>query len=439
MVRRGFLVCLLLAFAVSAGAEGPRILKSRAFEARLEQFTTVERGSTMPLKLFADATYDAVIEERQTDRRGNLVLRGHLAEYPGSWLVLIERRGVLAGVVATGERLFRVRYVGEGLHAIDEFDPRSLEPPGDDAMYPDLEGYVATGAVGSGQNTVAAPGIERAAAGKSVIDVLFLYTQKSAKKVLEKFWVDTNNAKEAIESQIELSVAVMSAAVKNSKVKAKVRLVGIEKINGKGSGKLSKDIRALTNAGDGKFETAQPLREQYGADFVVLVVAKDKEGFAGRGWQLPASDPSSPNLAYSVVVSGSLWWMTVAHEIGHNMGLGHDPSNDTLGPGARSYSYSQGFRNEAKGLATLMAYTTGCAACWNTIPHYSNKKVKWRGRSQPSDPDLIQPGCKGNEPIGGISFPVCGTKTGSNKANTAKSVNKTRNIFAKHRECKVDC
>lgn len=440
MTWRSLPVCLLLLSAVSASAEGPRILRSRALEARPERLATAARGDTMPLQLFADATYNAVIEDRRTDERGNLVLSGSLADHPGSWLVLVERQGVLAGVVATGERLFRVRYVGEGLHAIDEFDRGSLEPPGDDAMYPDRQDYKPMAAASGAADVVATLDAEKATAGKTVIDVLFLYTKKSAKKVLGKFWVDTNNATEAIESQIELSIAVMNAALKNSKVKATARIVGIEKIAGKGSGRLSNDLPAVTTPGDGKFDKAQSLREKYGADFVVLVVAKDKAGFAGLGWLLPASDPRSSEMAYSVVISGSLWWLAVAHEIGHNMGLAHDPSNDTSQPSDRSFPYSQGFRNEAKGLATLMAYTRGCAACWNTIPHYANKKVKWKGKSQPSDPDLVQPSCRGSEPFGApYSFPACGTKTGSNKANTAKSINKTKKIFAKHRACAVDC
>ena len=74
------------------------------------------------------------------------------------------------------------------------------------------------------------------------------------------------------------------------------------------------------------------------------------------------------------------------------------------------------------------------------IPHFSNTKVKWKGKSRPSDPDLVQPTCRGNEPPGAnYSFPGCGIKTGSKSANNAKSLNKTKKIFASHRACKVDC
>jgi len=161
----------------------------------------------------------------------------------------------------------------------------------------------------------------------------------------------------------------------------------------------------------------------------------------GTGYIVPASHPRAPDFAFSVVHSPQLWWTTVAHELGHNMGLVHDPSNDTMPSEWRSHPYARGYRNEAKGLATLMAYEKGCWACWLDIPHYSNPKVRWRGESQPSDPDLLQPTCKGDEPpwAPDIAFPVCGTKTGKKKFNSAKSIRKNRGIFATYRGCRVSC
>jgi len=438
MMRRLILTSLLaLAVAAVAGAQGPRVLRSRILEARPQALRAVDKpGDSMPLRLFSDTSYEAVLEELEDHRRNGLVWRGHLADHLGSWVVMVEHRGVMAGVISTGERIFRVRFAGLGLHAIEEMDPLSLRWTGNDAVVPDLgSGFDSRTSQFQTNDMVGATSTE--------IDVLMVYTNKAARVLLKNryFWVDETDKKRAIESQAMLSIAVANGSLKNSKVKAHFRLVGVKKLKGRGSGDFSDDLGRLQDPADGFMDSVHDLRDQLGADFVVLILGKAPKDVGGTGYVVPATHPSAPDFAFSVVRSPSLWWTTVAHEIGHNMGLVHNPENDSAPADHRSHPFARGYRDEANGLATLMAYTKGCDDCWLDIPHFSNPKVTWQGKSRPSDPEILQPKCRGDESPQhpDVLFPVCGIATGTSDFNSARSIKKNMKVFAAHRVCRVDC
>jgi len=389
----------------------------------------------MPLRLFSDTSYDAVLEDLEDHRLNGLVWSGHLAEHIDSWVVMVEKEGVMAGVISTGDRVFRVRFAGSGLHVIEEMDPLSVRWTANDAVIPDLaSGFSSSSFQSSSTESTS-----------TEIDVLMVYTNKAAKVLVKNkskyWWVEETDKKRAIESQARLSIAVANAALKNSKIKAHFRLVGVKKVKGRGSGDFSEDLYRLWDPDDGFMDNVHGLRNQLGADFVVLILGKVEKDVGGRGYVVPATDPSAADLALSVVRSSTLWWTTVAHEIGHNMGLVHNPENDSLPAQYRSHPFARGYRDEANGLATVMSYTKGCAKCWLSIPHFSNPKVKWKGASQPSDPHLLQPMCHGDEldRLPEIVFPTCGLPTGTSEFNSARSIKKNVAIFAAHRACQVDC
>lgn len=432
-----FISLLVSALTVTASAQESRVLRSRLLEARPQALRATQTpGATMPLRLFSDASYEAVLENLNESRRNGLVWRGRLADHPYSWVIMVEHKGVIAGVISTGTQVFRVRFAGSGLHVIDEMDPKALRRRGNDAVVPEPFSDPVLPAAQTWSTA-------SSGSGTTEIDVLMVYTKKAARVLLKDkyWWVKETDKKRAIESQAMLSIAVANAALDNSKINAVFRIVGVKKIKGKGSGDMSEDLDRLQDPDDGYFDSAHAMRDQYGADFVVLMLGKSRGNFAGYGYVIPATDPRAPDLAFSSVRSTALWWTLVAHEIGHNMGLVHNPENDDVAPMWRSHPFARGYRDEAAGLATLMSYTSGCANCWNDIPHYSNPKVKWKGRSRPSDPSLLQPKCRGDESPSqpDILFPVCGTPTGTSKFNAARSIKKNRDIFAAYRECRVDC
>lgn len=436
---------LLMSFIVLAcvtdahAAKSASFLRSRILEVSpLSLRRANQVGDRLPLRLFSDASYEAVLEHYEDHPLNGLVWRGRLLDSVGSWVILVERQGVMAGVISAGRRLFRVQYVGYGLHAIEEMHPRNLRRLRDRTIERLLPVLPEDLVVAASNPSFSAESDE------TRIDILMVYTKKAAKRLLNDryWWVAETDAKKAMESQAALSIAVANTALSNSLVPARFRLVGVKKIAGKGSGNLKKDLQRLWDPHDGHMDKAHRWRDELGADFVVLILGKVEKQATGIAYIVPSSHPYASYFAFSAVWSPTLWWTTVTHEIGHNMGLVHDKRNDHAPPDARSHPYSRGFQNKAKGLATVMAYTRGCPKCWIPIPHYSNPKVQWRGDSRPSDPSLLQPSCRGDEPPhvpDDLSFPTCGTPTGKNRFNAAKSISRDRKIFARFRACQVDC
>ena len=440
-VPRSIVLGVLVAWVVAAlpGMLSALVLRTRYLEAKPQVLKSADQpGGLVPLRLFSDTSYQAVLEDLDDHPLNGRVWRGRLVDHVNSLVVMVEHGDVLAGVVSTGERIFRVRFIGNGVHAIDEVDPLSLRSVIDDAVVPNLmaRSFASTSSSHAPQGT---------SAGGTVLDVLMVYTKKAADILVknpEKYWyVEERDWRRAIESQAMLSIAVANEALKNSRTKTEFRLVGVEKIKGKGSKDFGEDLDRLMDPTDGFADNVHELRDQYGADFVVLVLGRAAKNAGGRGFVSAANDPYAAHFAFSVVKSSYLWWTLVAHELGHNMGLVHNPEHDSIPARYRSHRYSRGYRDEAKGLATIMAYTEGCADCWLDIPHFSNPKVKWKGRSQPSNPRILQPECRGDEPghLPDILFPVCGTRTGSKDAKAAKSIKRDRNRFAAFRQCRVDC
>ena len=299
-----FLSTLALAFGAGATSLHSQVLRSRVLETRPRVLRSADTpGDVIPLRLFSDSSYEAVLEKFVDDPGHGLVWRGRLLDHPGSWVVMVEQGAVMAGVISTGDRVFRIRFAGYGLHAIEEMDPRSLQWFADDtaAASPAVEPFASGSEV-----DVAQP----AEAGDTEIDVLMVYTGKAGRVLVndpDRYWfVDETDARRAIESQAMLSIAVANAALDNSRTRATLRLVGVKKIQGRGSKDSGLDLDRLAHPSDGVWDNVHDLRNRYGADFVVLIIARMEEDVGGRGYVVPASSPFAADFAFSIVRSSLL-------------------------------------------------------------------------------------------------------------------------------------
>ncbi|MDJ0657049.1 MAG: M12 family metallo-peptidase [Xanthomonadales bacterium] len=183
--------------------------------------------------------------------------------------------------------------------------------------------------------------------GKHFIDVLFLYTPEAASGA---------GGVALLETMAHAAVADANATIDNSGItNAEVRLAGLQPApNGHGedsSTDLTDHLDWVAGTQDVEVDTSNvgnpsviALRDQYYADVVTLLlddafefVGPNREEFCGLAfipYQFsvggPGINPGSPYepFAYSVVeLECAIGFQDFTHELGHLLGLNHDPRN----------------------------------------------------------------------------------------------------------------
>ncbi|HXG71625.1 MAG TPA: M12 family metallo-peptidase [Gemmatimonadaceae bacterium] len=163
----------------------------------------------------------------------------------------------------------------------------------------------------------------------------------------------------SINALIDLAISNTNSAYASSGVTQRLRLVYRGEVAyTENSSKETVELNMeedLINVRDGSVPTVHALRDQYGADFVSLLTERPSPSPCGIAYVMQRVSASSASDAFNVTAwncaAGNL---SLAHELGHNMGLAHDFVNSG-GPGA--YSYAYGYRDPGF-FRTIMSY--GC-------------------------------------------------------------------------------
>ncbi|MDO8677398.1 MAG: M12 family metallo-peptidase [Acidobacteriota bacterium] len=184
-----------------------------------------------------------------------------------------------------------------------------------------------------------------------MVDLLIVYTPAARTQM---------GGTAAIEAELVGAVNNANTALANANVIHRFRLVHRAEIAYTESPQGSTDLERLTTNGEGFMDSAHTLRDTYGADVVTLLVSRPS--FCGAGWLMGPSAVNSgfASWAFNVVdITCANANLTLAHEIGHNMGLHHDRANASSLP-AFNYAYGYGFDGVGR---TVMAYTCPGGAC----------------------------------------------------------------------------
>lgn len=288
------------------------------------------------------------------DAKGTQSWLGTFDDSPGSSLVLSKAKGVVTGYANYQDQTLELLPVASGKHVLFAVDSQRL-PVGD--------GVETTGAESA--DTLASSGdyglgdVTTTSSGAVVQDVLVLYTAASASAF----------GQAALESMIQSAVESANQAYLNSQANIALKVVGLQQAPLSESSGMQSTLSALQQN-----STVRSLRDKLAADMVVLVSQNsDWCGYAGL-WVTTTSAGTNTD-AYAVVYSNCLSNQTLAHEIGHLQGLGHDRENEG---GTPSYPYAYGYRVcTSDGFRDVMSY-----ACSTNVPRvlqFSNPYVFYNG------------------------------------------------------------
>jgi hypothetical protein len=356
----------------------PTIIRSRYVRVN---FDYLKESESIVLNLFNDVNDVSVtavrdrIEKRSESRYtwfGQVPGRGYTS------VILTVENGDMAGYISINEELYHVRPLGNGIHVVRELDPCAF-PPDAPALVPPPDPYPDTNTVPGAQYN-AVPELQCDDDG-STIDVMVVYTD------------DVARASGNIVAEIQSAIDQTNNTYKNSGIVQRLRLVHTAELNYAETGDAYTDLDCITYGSDSCLEQIHNLRDEYHADVVSFWVLYMAD-WCGLGWVM--TDPNSwfQSRAFTVVKrSCATSNYTFAHELGHNMGAGHDvhaPSHSGAFPYSHGYTWDAWLGLDHFALRSIMAYQNWCADHWEIyscpkIGYWSNPNIYFRVCAEPFD------------------------------------------------------
>lgn len=295
--------------------------------------------------------------EEQPD--GSFVWEGRIEGQPKSRATLVAKGDVVVGNIYTEEGIYEIRSGGSGVHTVQLIDPADMSE--DRHAAPPRPGTRSV-----------APGFSTTRTEEMVtIDLLFFYTDAV---------VRASGAFEVLNATINLMVREANEAFTNSNIPLQLRVAGIRSTTYDDSGDLYTDIQAITDTSSRvASREIHPARDEVRADIVTLLV-KSADA-CGMGWQIgPENYADFEGNAFNVVDIDCASNYVLAHEIGHNLGAGHNPSDQPEEWSPR-YDYSYGYQDPQGDFRTVMAYQCPNNEDCPRIPYFSNPHLRFDGQA----------------------------------------------------------
>lgn len=298
---------------------------------------------------------------------------GRFADSVGSILLVVTGNDV-TGMIHSSGSVFSIEPLGNGFHALIQLDQSRFS-----CELPCIDYHERTAASSPKEVKVQVPQ-GRANITQSLttltgptIDILVAYTPAAA------------SASGNIYSLINGCISTTNNISSNSDANPQVRLVYPVQVDYTESGSLETDKDRLANNGDGFMDGIHSLRDLYGADVVVLLVASgDNCGYAD-GIEVEAGGAFA-----SVQTDCAVNNYSFAHEVGHLVGGRHDTDDDDYPrPYAHGY-FKKGFWKTVMAInfpATRIPYWSNPNKTYNGLPmgttEWNNVTRVWNERGSP--------------------------------------------------------
>ena len=271
-------------------------------------------------------------------------------------VILVLRNGKVTATVRNEGRLFKIQPLKSGQHLVLEIDENNMKPDHPPGAMLELERKI--------QNHFLTPDTQTIendfnSAANPVIKVLVFYTNGVSSEVND------------VPALADLAIAETNQGYVNSGVNASVELAHLQSINYTSSS-ISTDLNRLEGTNDGYMDNVHALRDQYGADIVMLLVP-DSGNSCGKA----AAIGATASTAFAVTAQDcATGYYSFGHEIGHLQSARHNPETDgTTTP----YSFGHGYRDPQSQWRTVMAYN--CSSGCSRINWWSNPNKTRNGRA----------------------------------------------------------
>jgi hypothetical protein len=297
---------------------------------------------------------------------GSISWRGEVAETGEPAALMVWNNAPLTGYFAYDGTIFTIENAGGGVNIFAEMDPRKL-PADHPSPASSRDSVPISGPAANRRPVPTLPEVapflaadRQALEAKQItIDLMMLYTGNVAKRYVR----DPDDL-------LALAVEQTNEILANSGLgNITLRLVHSQLIDYDGS----KDdqfthLYAMVD-GSGAFKDVKKLRNEKRADIVGLVI--DNPNGCGLATRI---GPDSDEAFFVVHHACATVSMSIAHEIGHILGIRHDRHVDANNT---PFAYGHGHVNGEK-WRDVMSYNGGCGGC-PRIAHFSNPRVTYKG------------------------------------------------------------
>ena len=333
------------------------------------QFSGAPTDVGAEVQLPVQGKYVTIIRQQTIlQKDGSVVWYGEVQETGERAMLKLWSNALLTGYFAYKGTIFTVESLGGGISAFSEMDRRQIpadhpEPGGRIDSVPGAPAAEPTGprAPIPEPKIEPFPESERLAleARDITIDVMLLYSRNVAELYVRK-----------PEDLLALAIEETNQALKNSALgNIKLRLVHTQVVDYD----TSEDdqfthLYAMVD-GLGPFKNVKKLRDEKRADIVGLII--DNPSGCGLSTRI---GPTSDEAFFVVHHACATITMSIAHEIGHMLGVRHDRFVDQ---NDQPFAYGHGYVNADK-WRDIMSYKVGCGGC-PRIPYWSNPRVLYKG------------------------------------------------------------
>ncbi len=298
----------LVGFAIAFSVAAPSPSTARARSATVAQ-SSVDLAHLAPdsarVRIEFDGRSVFALRERSTSTASGFTWVGTLEGSDAGFASFAVVDGVLSGTVRAGREVGVVRGRLGASARIELVDPATFATCAEPEPVPRAAESVALGA-----NLLAAP---------STIDVMVLYTPLARA---------TQGGTAAMEALVDLALAETNQAYAQSGVLQQVRLVARHEVAYTEAASIVTDLARMTITNDGWLDQIPALRDACGADAVALIIETGQS--CGVANSLTNQGAGFAPYAFCVVARNcAAANLSLAHELGHVMGLAHDRDTST--------------------------------------------------------------------------------------------------------------